>query len=210
VAHVRTPKQDRSRATLERILDATEALLDERGLDEITVSDIVGRAGSSVGSFYARFPGKDDLVDALMERYHQDVVRDLEKASADSDLKPLDLRAKARWFVEKVISTCRRRRGLLRLRLQLRLSGANRLPDERGRDVRVVSVIRELFLPCFDEITRSDPGEALTFALRLVDGVSAFAVLMEEVSGSYGGLSDEAAVEEVTHAFVSYLTGETR
>ena len=59
---VRPPVQARSRRTLARILDASLTLLGERGRDGLTVQDIVSRAGTSVGSFYARFSGKEDLL----------------------------------------------------------------------------------------------------------------------------------------------------
>ena len=59
---VRPPVQARSRRTLAHILDASITLLGERGWDGLTVQDIVSRAGTSVGSFYARFSGKDDLL----------------------------------------------------------------------------------------------------------------------------------------------------
>ena len=59
---VRPPVQARSRRTLSRILDASLALLAERGLDGLTVQDIVSRAGTSVGSFYGRFSGKEELL----------------------------------------------------------------------------------------------------------------------------------------------------
>ena len=59
---VRPPVQARSRRTLARILDATLTLLGERGWDGLTVQDIVSRARTSVGSFYARFSGKEDLL----------------------------------------------------------------------------------------------------------------------------------------------------
>ena len=60
------PVQARSRRTLARILDASLSLLAERGRDGLTVQDIVARAGTSVGSFYARFAGKEELL-AYME-----------------------------------------------------------------------------------------------------------------------------------------------
>jgi AcrR family transcriptional regulator len=59
---VRPPVQARSRRTLSRILDATTTLLAEKGRDALTVQDIVARAKTSVGSFYARFSGKDELL----------------------------------------------------------------------------------------------------------------------------------------------------
>ena len=62
------PKQKRSKKTLERILSAARTLMTEQGVDAVGVTEIVSTAESSVGSFYARFDGKEDLVRALHER----------------------------------------------------------------------------------------------------------------------------------------------
>jgi len=59
---VRPPVQARSRRTLARILDASVTLLGERGWDGLTVQDVVSLAGTSVGSFYARFSSKEELL----------------------------------------------------------------------------------------------------------------------------------------------------
>jgi AcrR family transcriptional regulator len=67
-AHLHEPKQSRSRRTLQRITRAALELIAENGVDGTTISAIVHRAGSSVGSFYARFEGKDDLLLYLDER----------------------------------------------------------------------------------------------------------------------------------------------
>ncbi len=66
--HLRKPKQARSRRTLQRITQAALELIAENGVEGTTISAIVGRARSSVGSFYARFEGKDDLLIYLDER----------------------------------------------------------------------------------------------------------------------------------------------
>ena len=66
--YLREPKQSRSRRTLQRITRASLELIAENGVDGTTVNAIVRRAGSSVGSFYARFNGKDDLLVYLDER----------------------------------------------------------------------------------------------------------------------------------------------
>jgi AcrR family transcriptional regulator len=64
---VRAPLQERSRKTLERILAAGWMLLEEGGPDALTVQAITRRARTSVGSFYARFQGKDDLLSYMGE-----------------------------------------------------------------------------------------------------------------------------------------------
>lgn len=75
---VRAPRQARSQATLERFVEATRQLLEERSFEDITVSDIVSRAERTVGSFYARFDDKYAVLHVLVDRLHQrigDVVR---------------------------------------------------------------------------------------------------------------------------------------
>src|SRR5206468_8661548 len=65
---VKPPQQARSQKTLERLLDAAEELIAEHGVASVTVSEVVRRAESSVGAFYARFPDKDALLATLHER----------------------------------------------------------------------------------------------------------------------------------------------
>jgi AcrR family transcriptional regulator len=65
---VRMPRQARSEETLTRFLDAAADLLAERPFAEISVNDIVERAGRTVGSFYARFDDKAGVLRVLVEQ----------------------------------------------------------------------------------------------------------------------------------------------
>jgi AcrR family transcriptional regulator len=66
---VRPARQKRSRATLNRILDATLPLLDGRDFDDVPVLEITAAAEISASSLYARFPTKASLLQALQERH---------------------------------------------------------------------------------------------------------------------------------------------
>ena len=59
---LRPPKQHRSRRTLQRIARAALELIAQSGVEGTTIEAIARRAGSSVGSFYARFESKADLL----------------------------------------------------------------------------------------------------------------------------------------------------
>jgi AcrR family transcriptional regulator len=75
---VRVPRQARSQATLERFVEATRQLLEQQSFEDITVADIVQRAGRTVGSFYARFDDKYAVLHVLTDRLQHriaDVVR---------------------------------------------------------------------------------------------------------------------------------------
>lgn len=76
----RPPQQARSQRTLEKLLDATAALLAERTFDEVSVADIAARAGVSVGSVYTRFDTKLDILEALHVRYSEEASASTERA----------------------------------------------------------------------------------------------------------------------------------
>lgn len=82
-AAARLPKQHRSRQTLQRIVRAALELIGQNGVEGTTVGAIARRAGSSVGSFYARFDGKSDLLVYLDERIWETVEQQWSEALAD-------------------------------------------------------------------------------------------------------------------------------
>lgn len=63
----RVPKQDRSRATRQRLLEAAVSCLAERGWAGSTVSVVAGHAGVSRGAAQHHFPTREDLFTAAVE-----------------------------------------------------------------------------------------------------------------------------------------------
>lgn len=63
----RAPKQDRSRATRQRLLEAAVACLAEYGWAGSTVSVVAERAGVSRGAAQHHFPTREDLFTAAVE-----------------------------------------------------------------------------------------------------------------------------------------------
>jgi AcrR family transcriptional regulator len=74
MARIRTsprkkPAQQRSRATVDAIVDATARVLVRDGYDALSTNRVAKEARVSVGSLYQYFPGKEALVAAVMEQY---------------------------------------------------------------------------------------------------------------------------------------------
>ncbi|WP_418957680.1 TetR/AcrR family transcriptional regulator [Streptomyces tritici] len=67
MALVTAPKQDRSRATRQRLLQAAVACLAERGWAGSTVAVVAERAGVSRGAAQHHFPTREDLFTAAVE-----------------------------------------------------------------------------------------------------------------------------------------------
>ena len=70
------PRQARSRATVDSVLEATARVLVKRGFDGLTTNLVADEAGVSIGSLYQYFPNKAALVGALIEN-HVDAMQSL-------------------------------------------------------------------------------------------------------------------------------------
>lgn len=84
------PIQDRSKATVAAILEATAQLLQETTPDTLTTAEISERAGVSVGSIYQYFETKEALIAALAHDAVAQVntsVRDMLMQARPDDLK---------------------------------------------------------------------------------------------------------------------------
>ena len=85
----RRPKQERSRAMVDAIMEATAQVLIEQGYDNASTNRIAKRAGVSVGSLYQYFPDKKALVSELAHRHVQEQTRLIALALEQTGKKPL-------------------------------------------------------------------------------------------------------------------------
>ncbi len=207
---VRPPQQARSQETLDRILDAAEVLVTEKGFADTPVAEVVRRAGSSVGAFYARFRDKDALLHALYERYFEQAL-----ATADTALDP------ARWegaCIREILSAVvgflveiyREQCGLIRafvIRDHLD-------PEFQARRERlshhVNSRLSALLLARSDEIAHPDPERATAFGLTRVFSTLESVMLFGEMRFGALSLSDDALASELTYACLAYLGAHQR
>ncbi len=69
-SHLRNlPRQARSAARVELLLDVAEEVFEEVGYDAATTNLVASRAGVPVGTLYRWFPDKAALAEALADRY---------------------------------------------------------------------------------------------------------------------------------------------
>ena len=85
----KSASQERSRATVQALLDATARVLTKEGYDRASTNRIAATAGVSVGSLYQYFPNKEALVAARVARHNRemlDLLREALKEVASLDL----------------------------------------------------------------------------------------------------------------------------
>jgi len=203
---VARPKQARSEETLERLLDAAEALIIDKGLANVSIAAIARKAGSSVGGFYARFKDKDELLRTLHEREQRRF-----QASMGALVDPES------WAEQPLATMIERALQIFFARLEGRqklaaafLEGAARNPERWAHAVEfrrmVVDSFGKLLATRQDEIDHPDPERAIRFAIHQVLAIVDQRALFTHVSGSTANdLSDAELRDELTRSLCRYL-----
>jgi AcrR family transcriptional regulator len=199
------PRQRRSHESLERILDAAESLIRERGFDAMTIAEVVQLSGSSVGSIYARFNNKIGLLQAVQVRYHARVQNDIFAALSGNhpDNEPLDE------AVGRIVTVlCRHvlnEPELFRaFVLQAVFDSVVRTQGERTNSQRRDKIV-DVLIAHRDEIRHADPDRAARWFYTACMAMLRERVTFGEGAELSGGFSDEALVAELTRMVTGYL-----
>lgn len=84
----KTPRTERGRRTLRKLLDASATEFGEKGFHEASVSSITRRAGMALGSFYTYFDSKEALFRALVQDMSEN-VRSNARAAIATDMSAI-------------------------------------------------------------------------------------------------------------------------
>jgi AcrR family transcriptional regulator len=71
------------------ILDVAERLFGTKGYDKSTVNDILEAVGIAKGTFYYYFKSKEEVLDAIIERVTDIVIKKAEVVATNTDLSPI-------------------------------------------------------------------------------------------------------------------------
>jgi AcrR family transcriptional regulator len=86
----RKPRQQRSRQTVDAVLEAVQLVAKRHGTQAITTNRIAETAGVSVGSLYQYFPDKRAIFTAVHDRHVEEVRRVIEQTTTDCASAPLE------------------------------------------------------------------------------------------------------------------------
>ncbi|MBI3838081.1 MAG: TetR/AcrR family transcriptional regulator [Planctomycetia bacterium] len=209
VEWVRPTHQARSQETLERILEAAEEVVAEKGFDNATVSEIVSRAKSSVGSMYARFADKDSLLVTLHQRFCEQALATTEAALDASRWEGASIAEIFSAAIPFLVHVYQLKRGLIRAFI-VRASTDRQFADRGGHLGREISQrLISLLMARHDEIKHPDPALAVDFGLRMTFDTLDQATLYGDIQRTTLKFSPEQLAEELTRAFLSYLGVES-
>ena len=95
IAPRKQAKQDRSRHTVEALLQATARVLSREGYDKASTNRIAEVAGVNIGSLYQYFPNKDALVAALIDRHIDELRSVMNQSMTTLLMNPAPVAARA-------------------------------------------------------------------------------------------------------------------
>ena len=199
--------QARSRATGERILEATEQLLETRSFEDLSIATIAAAIGMSVGGVYARFESKDALLRALHARYEAYRTDFLLKAFDPAHWVDADLDERVRGICEALVKLMRERRHVLRsflLRYWSRPKEAE--GDFSDRLGCVYQSAVDLMLDRRSSIGAADSEYAARTALAVIAGSCRDIIVMKPARAPGAiRISDPELVDALTRAALGIL-----
>lgn len=203
--HYRPPKQRRSQESLERILDAAEDLIRQRGFEQMTIGDVVRRSGSSVGSLYARFEDKLALLQAVQVRYQARVESAIAAEFGTASPEDECLEDAARRIINVLCDYLLHEPELFRaFVLQAVLDPAVRAQGE-AMNARRREHVTSVLLQHRDEINHPDPEAAARWFYQICMAFLRERITFGPAAELSGGFDDAQVRTELSRTAIGYL-----
>lgn len=196
----RQPRQERSRATVEDILQAAAEVFGKLGYAGATTNKIAERAGVSIGSLYQYFASKDDILGALLAQHHRDVRTAIDAAALELADREVPLSRGLRGLLEGLLAVHGEDRALSHVL-------AREIHGPRGRRLRKADE-GERYVDAVEEILDQRPE------VRVEDTRMAAVVVVQTIEHLIRWLGHEsprsldagAFVDELLAMLIGYLT----
>jgi AcrR family transcriptional regulator len=196
----KSASQERSRATVDALLEATTRVLLKEGYDRASTNRIAEVAGVSIGSLYQYFPSKEALVAAVIDRHTQQISQVTRNALVKLAASPIEVAA--REFVSLAINA-HRVNPKLHAVLSEQIPRVGRLENIEAGVREGYALVRGYLEAHRDEVDVADLDLAAFVLVTVVEALTHAAVLRRPDI-----LADEKAgrfIDDVTRLLVGYL-----
>jgi AcrR family transcriptional regulator len=192
--------QQRSRATVAALIEATARILVREGFDRASTNRIAEQAGVSVGSLYQYFPSKEALVAAVIDRHHQQLMAVVRRALAEVAAEPLE--QAVRKLVAAAIQAHRLDPKLHRV-LAEQIPRTGRLEKVEAFNRETYALFRAYLESHRDQLRAVDLGLAAFVCVTSIEALTHTAVLNH--STILSAESMKTLIDEATRLVVAYL-----
>jgi AcrR family transcriptional regulator len=187
------PLQERSRATVEAILEAAAQVFERHGYAAGTTNRIAERAGVSIGSLYEYFPSKDAIVIELGRRHIEDTGRTAWPTLAQLTEGPTPLREGLEAIVWGFFALHERRRGLQQVMFEQAPRSEEIQSMRAALFERASDAIGDYLRRC-PEVTVADHALAGRMVAQTVEATTHGLALHEDKPEQFARLAEETIV----------------
>jgi AcrR family transcriptional regulator len=196
----KSASQERSRLTVDTLLEAAARVLMKEGYDRASTNKIAALAGVSIGSLYQYFPSKEALVAAVIDRHMHEMFEVVRGAFIKVTTRPIEIAARE---LVSVMIDAHRVNPKLHGVLAEQVPRIGRLENIEAINREAYALVRTYLEAHRDELDVADRDVAAFICVTAVEALTHAAVVRPPES-----LTDEKAerfVDEVTRLVVKYL-----
>jgi len=196
----KTPRQERSKAMVERIIAAGQTVLLRDGYEKASTNRVADEAGISPGSLYQYFPDKDAILAAVIDRYAADLSTQLTAVLADrlDEPGPALVRASFNGLLDVLTENIE----FLRLVVEV-LPRAQSGSWTAALEQRVGDLVTAYLSINKAQTTISDPATSAWILVRMVEHLSVQYVLEQPP------ISRDQFIDELIALTLAYLGSES-
>jgi len=191
--------QERSRATVDALVEATARILVREGFDKASTNRIAQEAGVSIGSLYQYYPSKEALVVALIDRHNREIMQVVRGTLAEVAAQPVE--EAVRTLVAVAIRAHRIDPKLHRV-LTEQIPRTGRLEKVEAFNREIYALFRAFLEDHRDELRTVDLGLAAFVCVTSIEALTHTAVLHRSEILSDDGVG--VLVDEATRLVVRY------
>ena len=191
--------QERSRATVDALVEATARILVREGFEKTSTNRIAEIAGVSVGSLYQYFPSKEALVAAVIERHNEEIMGIVRTTL--TEVMDIPIEKAVRRIVTVAIDAHRINPELHRV-LAEQIPRAGKL-DVEAFNREILSLVRAYFESRRNEMRKIDLDVATFICVSTIEAIAHNTVLNQ--AEMLSETTVRTLVDETTRMVVGFL-----
>lgn len=188
--HARKPKQRRSRASYERMIEGAVEILREQGLEGLTLAEVSRRSHVSIGSIYCRVQSKEHLLREVQARVLGEMDHEFAMLVNRVRRRMLPLRELVPVLVRELAQSLRRHAVLLNAFMQQAQRDEHIAVEGRRSYSQAMLDFKLLLLEHQAEFGHPDPQRAASACFIIVYGTLARYLGLGAIPGEHSGAGD--------------------
>jgi len=200
-------RQERSRETERRLLDAFRTVIARSGVSDATVAEICHEAGVAVGTFYGRFRDKEALLAAFFAGYYRQPAAELEATFPVETWRGRPVAEIVAAWIEHRVASFRERRAQIRAVLTYTRSRPD--PAFRAAAAEFSALIIDRFTALLEGagggIGHPEPRRAAVFMVSTVEALLKELTLYGAIRSPALAIAEDELMPELIRLARGYL-----